>query len=311
MKPFSLTGDRYDQDTYIGRLRRMLDICDPTSLINSEASIREAERKLAQFQSGFRGYSDIELWQARKLKESAIHPDTGQIIPAPFRMSGFVPFNGPVSVGAMVATRTPWILFWHWVNQSQNALVNYFNRNASSHVTNETLIMSYAGAVTSAICIAYGLSSAVKATMSPDRAIKVLRLVAMPTSMIASSVNCYIVRRPELETGIMVYDEQGKELGLSKAAAKKSMSEVIFSRMVLPIPVFGVPPLLMSVPIISRFLLRNPRMTLPVSASFLMLGFGFGLPASIAAFPQKGSISASLIEPELKAHGTVTYNKGL
>ena len=34
---------------------------------------------------------------------------------------------------AMVASgSTPALLFWNWVNQSQNALVNYYNRNAAS-----------------------------------------------------------------------------------------------------------------------------------------------------------------------------------
>ena len=51
------------------------------------------------------------------------------------------------------------MLFWNWVNQSQNALVNYFNRNAASNMSNETMAMSYAGAVGSALTIAFGLST--------------------------------------------------------------------------------------------------------------------------------------------------------
>ena len=307
---FSLTENRYDQSTYAGRFRRMLDICDPSSLLFSHAEIFEAANRLKQFEAGSRIYSDVELWRARKLKDSAIHPDTGELIPAPFRMSGYVPFNGPVSVGAMLAQRTPWIILWHWVNQSQNALVNYFNRNASSHVSNKTLLYSYLAAVTSAIAIAYGLSTAVKATLPPERAVSVLRLVAMPTSMVASSLNCYIVRRSELITGIMVYDaSDGKAVGMSRIAAEKALTEVFFSRMFLQFPVFGVPVVFMALPPVSRFLRKNPKMTVPVSASLLLLGFGFGLPASIAAFPQQGTMTA--VEPELNARGPVTFNKGL
>lgn len=37
------------------------------------------------------------MWNAQTLVQSAVHPDTGEIIPKPFRMSGYVPFNLPVS----------------------------------------------------------------------------------------------------------------------------------------------------------------------------------------------------------------------
>jgi hypothetical protein len=49
--------------------------------------------------------------------ESSVHPDTKQIIPEPFRMAGYVPFNGPVCVAMMASRGTPALLFWNWVNQ--------------------------------------------------------------------------------------------------------------------------------------------------------------------------------------------------
>ena len=57
-------------------------------------------------------------------------------------MSGYVPFNGPICVAMVASKTTPAILFWSWVNQSQNALVNYFNRNASSPMDNEVRLVS-------------------------------------------------------------------------------------------------------------------------------------------------------------------------
>ena len=311
--PFSLTGERYDQSTYHGRFMRMLDICDPFMLLYPTQSVIEARSNLESFERlGTNcGISDAELWRSRKLKESAVNPDSGDIIPLPFRMSGYVPFNGPVSVGLILAQRTHWILFWQWLNQSQNALVNYFNRNATSQVSDSTMVASYAGAVSSAMTIGYGLSRIVKTYFSPERAVNVLKFIAMPTSVVASSVNCLIMRWPEMTTGIKVYNQSGEEVGVSQVAAKKAIQETVFSRMLLQVPVFVFPPMMTFLPPISKFLKKNPRFTTPITTAFLFVGFGFGLPASIAAFPQEGMISESNLEPQLRGHGDLKYNKGL
>lgn len=311
--PFTLTGDRYDQSTYWGRMMKMLHICDPSMLLFSRNHINEAVGKLWHFEQfgNVEKITDADLWHYRKLKESAVHPDTGEIIPLPFRMSGYVPFNGPVSVGLIMATRTPWILFWQWMNQSQNALVNYFNRNATSVASDSVVAASYAGAVTSAMSIGYGLSQVVKRFYSPEKALTLLKFIALPTSIVASSVNCMIMRWPETKTGIKVYDSERREVGSSVVAAKKAIQETVFSRMLLQLPVFVFPPVMTMLPPVAKFLKRNPRLTTPVMTALLFLGFGFGLPASIAAFPQHGVIRESDLEPALRGRGDLVYNKGL
>jgi len=311
---FTLTGERYDQKTYYGRFMKMLNICDPFMLRYSQSQINEAVANLEKFArlGTNSGISNQDLWRFRKLKESAVHPDTGEIIPLPFRMSGYVPFNGPVSVGLILSQRTPWILFWQWMNQSQNALVNYFNRNATSTASDAVLAASYTGAVTSAMTIGYGLSQLVKRSFSPEKATTFLKFIALPTSIVASSINCIIMRGPETSTGIKVYNTtDGSEVGSSIVAAKKAIKETVFSRMLLQLPVFVFPPLMTFLPPIATIIRRNPRLTSPITTLFLFVGFGFGLPASIAAFPQEGYIEESELEPHLRGHGTLKYNKGL
>lgn len=45
---------------------------------------------------------------AKKIRDSAIHHDTGLIVPAPFRMSGFAVFGSPLIAGMLVsATGSP------------------------------------------------------------------------------------------------------------------------------------------------------------------------------------------------------------
>ena len=102
--PFSLKADRYDQSTYYGRFRKMLDVVDPRTLLCSQQELDDAVQLLKDFEdrtesgkldSGnistyHNGFDNEKLWQAKKIKDAIIHPDTGEIIPRPFRMSGYV-----------------------------------------------------------------------------------------------------------------------------------------------------------------------------------------------------------------------------
>ena len=95
------------------------------------------------------------MWEAQALVQSAVHPDTGEIIPRPFRMAGYVPFNIPILVGLLVPQGTAMTAFWQWANQTHNALLNYSNRNAKAPVSNAQFFGGYSIAVGSAMGISY------------------------------------------------------------------------------------------------------------------------------------------------------------
>jgi len=217
-------------------------------------------------------------------------------------MSGFLPFNGPICVAMIASGSTPALLFWNWANQSQNALVNYFNRNASSPMTNDTLAKSYAGAVGAALTVAFGLATFVKRRYDPARAAQLLKFVAFPSSVLASSLNCYIVRAPEIETGVDLLDEDHNTISMplgekSQLAAAKGVYETVASRAILQIPVYFVPPALMVVvPVLKNVVAHNPSVAVPLTTYLLLLSFGLGLPGAIAVFPQFGTIDATELE---------------
>ena len=77
-----------------------------------------------------------ELRVAETVVSTAIHPDTGKLIPWTLRFSSFLPMNIPISFGFIFAAPTPFnTIFWQWLNQTYNAALNYENRNASSVYT--------------------------------------------------------------------------------------------------------------------------------------------------------------------------------
>uniref|UniRef100_A0A3Q3JNS0 Sideroflexin 5b n=1 Tax=Monopterus albus TaxID=43700 RepID=A0A3Q3JNS0_MONAL len=132
---FQLGRPRYDQGSFLGRLRHFVDIIDPSTLFVSEKRLKECIQLLDDYKHGSLppGVSDLQKAQ----QYAIIHPDTGEKIFMPFRMSGYVPFGTPI-----------------WLNQSHNACVNFANRNATKPTPTSKFLQGYVGAVTSAVSIA-------------------------------------------------------------------------------------------------------------------------------------------------------------
>lgn len=317
---FDPEGQRFSQETFSGRFARMLLACDPTLLLYTEAQVRDCQTFVESYKDQ-PAEMDRALWEAKRVYESAVHPDTGATIPRPFRMSGYVPFNGPICVSMVAAQTMMPLLFWSWMNQSQNALVNFYNRNASSPMSNETLMKSYAAAVGSALVVAFGLSTAIQKKYSPEQAKALMRWVAFPSAVVASSLNCYIVRSPEIDTGIPLLNDRGEVVGEgSLEAAKRGVNSTTASRAILQAPVYFLPPMLMAAGVFKKFVTKNPQMAMPLTTFLVLTSFGLGLPATVAIFPQISEISANEVDTKFqhlrdpatnKPYETFYYNKGL
>ena len=173
-----LGENRFDQSTFMGRYKQMFLACDPLLLLRSDDSFRESAAELAAVKKEYEANPDLQkspeenerLWRLKRVVDSAMPiPESGEVIPAPFRMSGYVPFNGPLSVAMVASTGTGALLFFAWANQSQNALINYFNRNPGSEMSNETVAKSYGTAVASALTVGFVLSTVIKKRNSPEK----------------------------------------------------------------------------------------------------------------------------------------------
>ncbi|XP_029450441.1 sideroflexin-5 [Rhinatrema bivittatum] len=317
--PFQLGKPRFEQISFYGRFRHFLDIIDPRTLFVTESHLKEAIQLLEDFKHGMLppGVNDKELWQAQKIKQAIIHPDTNEKIFMPFRMSGYVPFGTPIVVGLLLPNQTlASTVFWQWLNQSHNACVNYANRNATKPSPTSKFIQGYFGAVISAVSIAVGLNVLVQKanTFTPSTRLLIQRFVPFPAVASANVCNVVLMRHSELEEGIDVFDSSGKLVGSSKIAAKHALIETALTRVVLPMPILVLPPIIMSVLEKTSVLRSHPRLVLPMHSLVCLAAFGLALPLAISLFPQMSEIETSQLEPEIAVattSKTVVYNKGL
>ncbi|XP_003793461.1 sideroflexin-5 isoform X2 [Otolemur garnettii] len=317
--PFQLGKPRFQQTSFYGRFRHFLDIIDPRTLFVTERRLREAVQLLEDYKHGTLrpGVTNEQLWSAQKIKQAILHPDTNEKIFMPFRMSGYIPFGTPIVVGLLLPNQTlASTVFWQWLNQSHNACVNYANRNATKPSPASKFIQGYLGAVISAVSIAVGLNVLVQKAnkFTPATRLLVQRFVPFPAVASANICNVVLMRYGELEEGIDVLDGDGNLVGSSKIAARHALLETALTRVVLPMPILVLPPIVMSMLEKTALLQARPRLLLPVQSLVCLAAFGLALPLAISLFPQMSEIETSQLEPEIAqatSSRTVVYNKGL
>ncbi|XP_038963069.1 sideroflexin-5 isoform X1 [Rattus norvegicus] len=297
--PFQLGKPRFQQTSFYGRFRHFLDIIDPRTLFVTEKRLREAVQLLEDYKHGTLrpGVTNEQLWSAQKIKQAILHPDTNEKIFMPFRMSGYIPFGTPIVVGLLLPNQTlASTVFWQWLNQSHNACVNYANRNATKPSPASKFIQGYLGAVISAVSIAVGLNVLVQKAnkFTPATRLLVQRFVPFPAVASANICNVVLMRYGELEEGIDVLDADGNLVGSSKIAARHALLETALTRVVLPMPILVLPPIVMSMLEKTALLQARPRLLLPVHSLVCLAAFGLALPLAISLFPQMSEVQLSI-----------------
>ncbi|XP_026267527.2 sideroflexin-5 isoform X4 [Urocitellus parryii] len=307
--PFQLGKPRFQQTSFYGRFRHFLDIIDPRTLFVTERRLREAVQLLEDYKHGTLrpGVTNEQLWSAQKIKQAILHPDTNEKIFMPFRMSGYIPFGTPIVVGLLLPNQTlASTVFWQWLNQSHNACVNYANRNATKPSPASKFIQGYLGAVISAVSIAVGLNVLVQKAnkFTPATRLLVQRFVPFPAVASANICNVVLMRYGELEEGIDVLDADGNLVGSSKIAARHALLETALTRVVLPMPILVLPPIVMSMLEKTALLQARPRLLLPVQSLVCLAAFGLALPLAISLFPQMSEVSGEEEIPSRKGRSS-------
>lgn len=100
---FDIDAPRWDQSTFMGRLRHFLNITDPRTVLVPERELDRAQAVVAGCRAGMvpPGSSQEQLLYAKKLYDSAFHPDSGEKMNLIGRMSFQVP-GGMAITGFML-----------------------------------------------------------------------------------------------------------------------------------------------------------------------------------------------------------------
>jgi len=317
--PFTLGGNRYDFTTYWGRTRYFLSIFNPFLLLTSDKQLNDATSLLDQFKRGEINNQDPhtneKLWEAKKIRDAIIHPQTGEKIFAPFRMSGFVPMNLPIAAGMLMSTSQFWGLFWQWYNQSYNVCVNFANGNKSNPMPNSKIAQAYGIAVSTSMGVSYTLNRFLANSGHLSSGTRVVLKTTIPYTAVATAgaLNVVVMRFNEIQHGIEITDHNGVVMGQSKKAGQKAVLETAFSRVVLPIPILLFPGFIMRRLAAMSFVKARPFLVTPLNLSVITFFLWAALPAACGLFPQKSSIKAGQLEPEFQKMGIESfwYNRGL
>lgn len=263
--------------------------------------------------------TDEEVWEAKHLYDSAFHPETGEKVFLPGRMSFQVPGNMVITGCMMQFYRSiPAVVFWQWVNQSFNAVVNYSNRNASAGVTTEQLGQAYVAATVASVATAVGFNRFIASRPHLSQGM-IGRFVPLLAVAAANCVNIPLMRQRELVEGIDIKSEDGVVLGKSKEAAKTAVAQVVPSRILMATPGMFFPPFIMKNLEQTAMLRATPALGAPIMVAMTGLCLSFSTPLCCALFPQEASIKLADVEPELQEKAKKMnpvpqeffYNKGL
>uniref|UniRef100_A0A2A4J6S1 C2H2-type domain-containing protein n=1 Tax=Heliothis virescens TaxID=7102 RepID=A0A2A4J6S1_HELVI len=297
--PIDLDKPRWDQSTYWGRARHFILLTNPLNAFATDKQLNEAARVVKEYRKTKTmppGYDEDKLWATKYLYDSAFHPDTGEKMMRIGRMSAQAPMNTLIG-GCMISfyRKKSAVLFWQWMNQSFNAVVNFTNRSGDAPITTKQLIASYFAACGGAMGIAFYLNSKVKG-MNPLYA----RLVPFAAVCGANFINIPMMRSNEILNGTPVFTAEGQRVGNSKIAACTGILLVCISRIGMAVPGMTIVPIITNIAVQRGLFKANSLVVLPFQMSLVWLTVTFATPMCCAIFDQKAAISINFIESHLK-----------
>jgi hypothetical protein len=319
--------------TYWSRVSEMMDVCGPPSwpsLLATTAELRAAKALVDASRSPGKereGVDALALRRAEYLVRASYHPDTNEIIPLPFRMAAHVPANSVLLVGMLLPRTVFFTGLWQGLNQSFNAAQFYANRNASNHVSDTTVAVSFSAAVVSSVAVGAGLrhlllraEARAQAAGRPSTLVRNLAL-AVPFLGAAAGkpLQIGLMRRDEIEQGVEVFDGYGRSHGRSVAAGRAAVGMTIATRVIYLAPMLWMPFVQTALERAVPILRTNRVLGIASYTIHAALNSAFATPLCIALFDQRASLPVASLEERFKGEAggdgkaleRVFFNKGL
>ncbi|KAG5329133.1 SFXN1 protein, partial [Acromyrmex charruanus] len=270
------------------------------------------------------GLQREDIIYAKKLRDSAFHPDNGEFMHVIGRMS----FQLPASIALTIAMLTFYksafsVVTCQLVNQGFNAFVNYTNRNVMSDDPQDTDVIQQAFIFATAASCAAALGFKKLFSGRGPFFTSIIFLVEIPFCAVAvgNMVNLSIMRQREIARGIPIFAKNGDEVYIMKSqvAAVKGISECIFTRIIMAAPGMLMIPVITQRMQSYRFYKLHPWIPFPVEIGLCTLCLLIMIPSALAIFPQKKSELLKVYPEEYeifrenmgKYPDKVYYNKGL
>lgn len=336
-----LTKSRFDQATYLGRLRHFFDSTWPGNLLLSPDELNKAKRVVLAHNKGksqalndefpaefLENLSVEDLFRYKNQYDSSFHPETGELQPLWGRMSSQVPMN-MVITGLMVSFSHTKLLnvTWQIANQSYNSAVNFTNRSGGESQLSSTLI-SWSIACTAAIAGSNAAKNFIDNSKKLQRMNPMLLRSLAPFAgiVVANLINIPVMRYKEFLDGISVSTKDGEIVGASTSFTVPALGKVVIGRLCIAAACVLLPSGIMAgankISLVRR-LLAHKKFGRPTDVAITILAVGLCLfisvPPALAIFPQRVEVGVNELPAALREQVTlkypnmrsVYYNKGL